>query len=277
MNSGRMLCAPWNQFLFQKIILLSAASLSAFLLSAAFRQAALQGSIRVSVIPEGADVCSSMCPALLSIFECFCARVSPHLLISMPALTQALSRGKTTLLASAKHCSRRQGIYASRCLGFSTQALLYQSCMARVELVCTSPDGAAPSLQVTDVDYTYPEAFPAVAKDLVDKLLVVDPDERLGRQQAAFWSLYWVVLCKDKTCSEVGDFPCQTSCDAIIDIYLPSTAAHYRASADFLSVFHAVYDAALRSSGALVDVLCAFTCLVSVRSACGSPDMSCVS
>uniref|UniRef100_A0A7S3R3C7 non-specific serine/threonine protein kinase n=1 Tax=Dunaliella tertiolecta TaxID=3047 RepID=A0A7S3R3C7_DUNTE len=34
--------------------------------------------------------------------------------------------------------------------------------------------------KVTDVDYTYPEAFPAVAKDLVDKLLVVDPDERLG-------------------------------------------------------------------------------------------------
>jgi len=33
---------------------------------------------------------------------------------------------------------------------------------------------------VTDVDYTYPENFPGIAKDLVDKLLVVNPDERLG-------------------------------------------------------------------------------------------------
>lgn len=34
--------------------------------------------------------------------------------------------------------------------------------------------------QVTDLNYTFPEDFPAVAKDLVEKLLVVEPEERLG-------------------------------------------------------------------------------------------------
>jgi len=39
-------------------------------------------------------------------------------------------------------------------------------------------------LQVSDLDYTFPDDFPDVAKDLVTKLLVVDPSKRLGGQPA---------------------------------------------------------------------------------------------
>eukprot|EP00967_Tisochrysis_lutea_P121304 scaffold199754_cov15-Tisochrysis_lutea.AAC.1 len=108
-----------------------------------------------------------------------CGCVQQHVSSIIEHFRMLLRKGFSSFadLNACTHSSLESS--ASRCLGFSTQALLYQSCMARVELVCTSPDGAAPSLQVTDVDYTYPEAFPAVAKDLVDKLLVVDPDERL--------------------------------------------------------------------------------------------------
>jgi len=35
-------------------------------------------------------------------------------------------------------------------------------------------------MQVTDLDYVIPDGFPAEAKDLVDKLLLENPDERLG-------------------------------------------------------------------------------------------------
>lgn len=35
-------------------------------------------------------------------------------------------------------------------------------------------------MQIAELDYSFPEGFPEVAKDLVQKLLVMEPDKRLG-------------------------------------------------------------------------------------------------
>ncbi|KAF5834469.1 hypothetical protein DUNSADRAFT_8825 [Dunaliella salina] len=63
--------------------------------------------------------------------------------------------------------------------------------------------------KVTDVDYTYPEVFPAVAKDLVDKLLVapsfIPPPAPTVQEEALDWELGSIVRSSTDRPSEASD------------------------------------------------------------------------
>ena len=46
-----------------------------------------------------------------------------------------------------------------------------------------TPDLSSTAIKITDRDFAFPEDFPETAKDLVDRLLALDPNERIGRSQ----------------------------------------------------------------------------------------------